>query len=140
MVSVHRPYLRHRIEATQQPFRPGRALELLRRSRLLPSHRHRCSRLVVSPVTTERSYMGRIHLRSLLATSRGCPLSPLTPMERTSFFRVLGKGLEGNLEFTFERNTGILPVLGGGRPDRPDHCGRGRPPSQHRQDGRIPAP
>ena len=32
----------------------------------------------------------------------------------------MGKGLEENLEFTFQRNTGILPVLGGGRPDRPD--------------------
>ena len=37
------------------------------------------------------------------------------------------------------RNTGVPPVLGGGRPDRPDYCGRGRPQSQHRQDGRVPA-
>ena len=30
-------------------------------------------------------------------------------------------------------------MLVGGRPDRADHCGRGRPRSQHRQDGRVPA-
>ena len=38
------------------------------------------------------------------------------------------------------RNTSVPPVLVGGRPDRArDHCGRGRPQYQHRQDGRVPA-